>query len=146
MSYSGKFIGNVLEFVKEMEKELDHLKEKMEDAWEIESKLNSLLFKKDEEIRELQKENAKLKAISLADKEVLKKTLELMKEVEDKTSLNVLMSKTNEIDISDLEPSYVNDDNVSEDVTMEKVLKKPIDNKIDIKITNERELKISMYA
>ena len=151
MSYSGKFIGNVLEFVKEMEKELDHLKEKMEDAWEIENKLNSLLYKKDEEIKELQKENARLKTTSLADKEVLKKTLELMKEVEDKTSLNVLVSKANIFDISDLEPEprldYVNsDENVIKKSNKEETIVKPLDNKIDIEINKKRELKISMYA
>ena len=148
MGYSNKFMGSVLGFVKEMEKDLDRLKEKLEDEWEYVKELNSLLSKKDEEIGELQKENARLKAASLADREVLKETLELMKEVNDKTSLNVSVSEINVVTINSLKynPKYEYDrtDNVIDNIE-EEVIVKPID-KLDIELTNEEELKIPVYA
>jgi len=148
VSYSNKFMGSVLGFVKEMEKDLDRLKERIEDAWVVEKKLKSLLAKKDEEIEKLQKENTRLKATSLADREVLKKALELIDRVEDKISLNTLVAEINVIAINSLEygPKHDCGDTVIND-TEEEVMVEPInENRISSEITNEEELKIPVYA
>jgi len=142
MSYSNEFMKGLISFVSEMESELDSLKEKLEEAWSMEKKLNHALGKKDEEIRILEKENARLKASSLADKEVLKKALELIREAETKTSLHTLGNAAN--------AKYIEEEFESGEVVAvepkEEFVVKPSEGKIDIEVSNDRQLKISMYA
>ena len=142
MSYSKNFMKSIMDFTKMLEKEINELRERLEDAWDMEKKLNVLLSRKDKEILELKAKNKKLKASALADKEVLKKALSLINEAERKTSLHALGNVAN--------AKYLEEEFESEEVIAvepkEEFVVKPSEGKIDIEVSNDRQLKISMYA